>query len=88
MIVLLCRVHGELCCWDNQLCFQVLAGTNYNKPSLLDFFAVHCIDFMFEDIGSISLITKIIKSGIQVVCFIYNHFSTLSLLRCYINKKV
>lgn len=49
--------------------------------------ATHCIDLMLEDIMKIPLIKKIIRMGISLVGYIYNHTSTLSLLRHFTNKK-
>jgi hypothetical protein len=48
---------------------------------------VHCIDLMLEDIGKLPLIKKTVQRAIFLVGFIYNHTSTLSLLRFYTNKR-
>ena len=47
----------------------------------------HCIDLMLEDIGKLPLIKKTIQRGVSLVGFIYSHFSTLSLLRQFTNKR-
>jgi hypothetical protein len=47
----------------------------------------HCIDLMLEDIGKLPLIKKTVQRAIFLVGFIYNHTSTLSLLRFYTNKR-
>jgi hypothetical protein len=47
----------------------------------------HCIDLMLEDIKKLPLIKKTVQRTIFLVGFIYNHTSTLSLLRFYTNKR-
>lgn len=49
--------------------------------------AAHCIDLMLEDIGKLPEIKKTIRRGVSLVGFIYNHTSTLSLLRRFTNKR-
>ena len=49
--------------------------------------AAHCIDLMLEDIGKLPLIKKTIQRGVSLVGLIYSHFSTLSLLRQFTNKR-
>lgn len=48
--------------------------------------AAHCGDLMLEDIGNIPLIKETIQRARFLAGFIYNHSSTLSLLRFYTNK--
>ncbi|KAL2328047.1 hypothetical protein Fmac_021474 [Flemingia macrophylla] len=45
--------------------------------------AAHCIDLMLEDIGKMPNIKKTIQRAISLVGFIYNHTSTLSMLRFF-----
>ncbi|XP_057791194.1 uncharacterized protein LOC131008327 [Salvia miltiorrhiza] len=49
--------------------------------------AAHCIDLMLEDIGKLPQIKTTIQRGVKFVGFIYNHTSTLSLLRRFTNKR-
>ena len=50
--------------------------------------ASHCINFMLEDIGKLSLIKKTIQRGVSLVGFIYSHFSSLSLFKQFTNKRI
>ncbi|XP_050916790.1 uncharacterized protein LOC127131960 [Lathyrus oleraceus] len=43
--------------------------------------AAHCIDLMLEDIGKIPKVDKVIKNGVKVVGYIYNHTFALNLMR-------
>ncbi|XP_050885002.1 uncharacterized protein LOC127088128 [Lathyrus oleraceus] len=43
--------------------------------------AAHGIDLMFEDIGKIPKVDKVIKNGVKVVGYIYNHTFALNLMR-------
>ncbi|PNY14079.1 hypothetical protein L195_g010751, partial [Trifolium pratense] len=43
--------------------------------------AAHCLDLMLEDIGKIPRVDKVIKKGISIVGFIYNHSLVLNLMR-------
>lgn len=42
---------------------------------------VHYIDLILEDIGKLDFIRETIESGKSITKFIYNHASTLSLMR-------
>ncbi|GKV49742.1 hypothetical protein SLEP1_g56476 [Rubroshorea leprosula] len=48
--------------------------------------AAHCIDLILEDIGKISKVKKTIQRAMSLVGFIYNHSSTLNLMRRFTNK--
>ncbi|GKV34245.1 hypothetical protein SLEP1_g42635 [Rubroshorea leprosula] len=48
--------------------------------------AAHCIDLILEDIGKISKVKKTIQKVMSLVGFIYNHSSTLNLMRRFTNK--
>ncbi|XP_050909185.1 uncharacterized protein LOC127122955 [Lathyrus oleraceus] len=41
----------------------------------------HCIDLMLEDIGKIPKVDKVIKNGVKVMGYIYNHTFALNLMR-------
>ncbi|WJX29351.1 hypothetical protein P8452_18003 [Trifolium repens] len=43
--------------------------------------AAHCLDLMLEDIGKIPRVSKVVKKGISLVGFIYNHSLVLNLMR-------
>ncbi|GKV12411.1 hypothetical protein SLEP1_g23553 [Rubroshorea leprosula] len=67
----------------------------YHKSKLLeekrkDIFwtpcAAHCVDLMLEDIGKISKVKRTIQRAMSVVGFIYNHSSTLNLMRQFTNN--
>jgi len=49
--------------------------------------AAQCINLMLEDIRKIHLIKNIIQRGVSLVGLIYIHYSSLSLLRQFTNKK-
>ncbi|GKV21499.1 hypothetical protein SLEP1_g31476 [Rubroshorea leprosula] len=46
----------------------------------------YCIDFMLEDIGKISKVKRTIQRAMSLVGFIYNHSSTLNLMRQFTNN--
>ena len=48
--------------------------------------AAHCIDLILEDIGKIPKVKRVIKNGISLVGFIYNHAMSLNIMRSYIKK--
>ncbi|GKV27719.1 hypothetical protein SLEP1_g36855 [Rubroshorea leprosula] len=48
--------------------------------------AAHCIDLMLEDIGKISKVKRTIQRAMSLVGFIYNHSSTLNLMRQFTNN--
>jgi hypothetical protein len=43
--------------------------------------AAHCLDLMLEDIGKIPRVKKVIKNGMTLTGFIYNHSLVLNLMR-------
>ena len=48
--------------------------------------AAHCIDLMLEDIGKIPRIKKTIERAIFLVGYIYNHTTSLNMLRSFPKK--
>ncbi|GKV13856.1 hypothetical protein SLEP1_g24823 [Rubroshorea leprosula] len=48
--------------------------------------AAHCIDLILENIGKISKVKKTIQRAMSFIGFIYNHSSTLNLMRRFTNK--
>ncbi|GKU89252.1 hypothetical protein SLEP1_g3416 [Rubroshorea leprosula] len=48
--------------------------------------AAHCIDLILEDVRKISKVKKTIQRAMSLVGFIYNHSSTLNLMRRFTNK--
>lgn len=48
--------------------------------------AAHCVELMLEDIGKLPRVKRTIERGITLVGFIYNHSSTLNMMRKFTNK--
>ncbi|RDX70161.1 hypothetical protein CR513_50625, partial [Mucuna pruriens] len=48
--------------------------------------AAHCLDLMLEDIRKITKVKKVIRRGIKLVGYIYNHSLSLNIMRKFTNK--